>query len=322
MSTLEGRRIGIEVEAETEHCHLGLVQGMLGSILSTNSWVAERDHSLRGGPNAWEVKTAGEYGMKYEDVRKGMFELMPILCHNTGTWRAAVHTHVDVRDFTMREKAALLAFLYTLDDSIFGKFAPARRESNFCVPLGNEVLRTLDTIHDIDCDMLDREQLCKYTSINVMPLVGGAHSGGGTFEFRHMGTPNGSDTPRGAYEQVLHIWRFAHTCASLVDLARQYMTTYRREKFEYYDVRHVASMITDPYIVDEVDRLDLEFNQEAVLNVINRFCSTTQKIPINIDLLSMYKAAGNRSRTRPQVEASVAEQIQAHTTDYIWMGEQ
>lgn len=301
--SIANRRIGIEVEAETNALSLGQVNNLLRSPLASGLWEVERDHSLRGGAFGWEVKTTGPEGQMHGDVRRGMFDLMPIISHSSGTWRAAIHCHVDVRDFTDSEKASLFALLYTLDDSLFEKFAPARRESNFCVPLGNEIMRTLDTIHDLDTGNVSHDNLCKYTSINVLPVIDGL----GTFEFRHMGTPSGGhQNADQAYESVMTIWNFADTCTALVEAAKVYINTHRYNRSRYMTPSDIPAMLVDDRLTTDISILDLEMNQDAVLAVVDRFCSTTQKIPMDVDMLSVYRS---RVNDRPQPLSDVQRTI-------------
>lgn len=298
------RHIGIEVEAETEGYTLGTVHTMLDGDLASGLWEAERDHSLRGGPSGWEIKTSGHDGQRYADVHASMFELIPLLTHSTGTWRAAVHCHVDVRDFVSQEKSVLLALLYTLDDSIFDVFSPERRESNFCVPLGNEVMRSLNLMHGLDASMLGQgDDICKYTSINVKPCT----TGMGTFEFRHMGTPKGSPRVQQVYASVCDIWKYARTCATLVNTAKEVVTDFRLANSRFMNVRDIGVMLSDTRIIDLVANLGLTVSKEATLDVLDRFCSTAQKIPINVDLLSIYRTAGkHQSRTwNNRVQATI-----------------
>lgn len=295
------RHIGIEVEAETEGYDLGTVHIMLDGPLASGRWEAERDHSLRGGPWGWEVKTSGHDGQRYEDVRSSMFELIPLLTHSTGTWRAAVHCHVDVRDFQSKELSVLLALLYTLDGSIFDVFSPARRESNFCVPLGNEIMRSLNLMHALDEHVLTSQDICKYTSINVRPCT----SGRGTFEFRHMATPQGSPRVQRVYDGVCEIWKYARTCATLVHTAKDVVKDFRLANARSMNVRDIGVMLSDTRIIDMVANLDLTISKEATLDVLDRFCSTAQKIPINVDLLSIYRAVGKRPSRMEEVEAAI-----------------
>jgi hypothetical protein len=290
MSCLSERHIGIEIEAETEEYDITYVRRQLEGPLASQRWEVELDHSLRGGSYGWEIKTAGEEGLPYETVRTSMLELLPMLTHSTGTWRAAVHCHVDVRDLMPRKQGLLLGLLYVLDDSIFERFSPARRESNFCVPLGNEVMRTLDTIHMLDNNTLagmgEDCGLCKYTSINVKPVA----TEMGTFEFRHMGTPAGSRNVNDVCRSLVDIWMYASTCAEIVNFVGQLRL--------YKSIRDIAELLANEDVKRVILSWGLSINQGALLTVLDRFCATAPKIPMNVDTLTLYKASGFK-RPRP-----------------------
>lgn len=206
------RKIGIEVEVESSSVNHTEVQRLLTGPMSSGLWELDTDGegSLRAGALGWEVRTSGN-GQTLNNVRTSMHELYPLLTHSTGIWRAAVHTHVSLEGLNSLARGYLLALSYCVDDNMFERFSPERRESNFCVPLANDSARTVYAIEDYL--QSDRPSgWCKYTSVNIQ-----AEERFGTFEYRHMKTPACDGTIQGVRESLRLIWDYAHTCAKLVD---------------------------------------------------------------------------------------------------------
>lgn len=180
------RRVGIEIEVESLAHHMARV----ARTLQDSSWSVERETSLRTG--GWEVKTSGS-GLLLDAALRSMSELYPVFSNSSGTWRAAVHVHVDASDLTWDQRALALCIAYVLDASVFRAVSPERVESNFCAPLetktelvGRSVRAMLGLTGTRDPDWI---QYGKYSSVNSNSLFRF-----GTFEFRHMQTPEtGSD---------------------------------------------------------------------------------------------------------------------------------
>ena len=293
------RRIGIEIEVESNAVSQGTADAMISSNGRNSVWEVVHEGSLRAGSMGWEVRTCGSGGLSIDKVQQGMSELYPLLISSTGIWRAAVHVHVSLEGISQHCKGLLYGLLYCLDDSLFAEFAPARRESNFCVPLDNDVQRTLSVVqaflrnHDPD--------IFKYTSINPLPIRGrdcdGDYHTLGTFEFRHMQTPR-FDTRLGSVTDGLtEIFRYACTCTSLVDWAYG----------ELSDSDTLSSTINKWGSKDKLlwinhnraHRYKLELNPSAVLNLLDKFHGS-DVVPDDVDKLSLYAVTKRPERCTQQ----------------------
>jgi hypothetical protein len=191
--------IGIEVECES--LSVGRRQAEL--TLDGGTWLVESDGSLRGNMS-FELKSNGPQPVNL--LRSHLAELYPVLMRSSGTWRAAVHVHVDLRNEQWYRRALALAAAYAFDLCLFERFSPERVESNFCVPLSHKSMDVLDCINT----MLVRHETTrygKYSSVNVSRI----HDLG-TLEFRHMRTPEAGDTVSSVQEALRSIEEYARAC--------------------------------------------------------------------------------------------------------------
>lgn len=202
-------KVGIEVEVESEY--LSYYSASTEHDLWCPDWVLERDGSLRG--EGFEIKSNGP--QRLDTIRGKLCQLYPLLHHSSGTWRAAVHVHVDARATTWHQRAVILAMGYVYDMALFKRYAPERVESNFCVPLEHKTPGVFSCIRD----MLESRQLHnygKYSSINVLPL-----QTLGTVEFRHMRTPETEGDVHSVASALGMISSYTLDCAALVKAAEQ-----------------------------------------------------------------------------------------------------
>ena len=226
------RHIGIEIEVESTTRSVHEVQSYLRRRYYDTPcvmWTAVMDGSLRGGEMGWEVKTAGEEGQPAYAVKNALYDLAPLLIDSSGIWRAAVHTHVDVRDFTAAQLGRLLAVLYTFDQEIFNLFSPHRTESNFCVPLLNITPHVLSTIRSLLSPMNGTSRAYvqgsamlrwnKYSSCNLASV-----RTFGTVEFRHMQTPAIQSSLGSIQQGLTQIWDFAEIAVRIAHTVHQYDT--------------------------------------------------------------------------------------------------
>ena len=205
-------RVGIEIEVESSEVDTHSIAQAIDEGHLTGWALDLNEHSLRGGSLGWEIKTTGR-GIEMDTVWAALSQLYPIVRGSTGSWRAAVHTHVDVNELTYPQRALVLGLGYALDRSIFALVSPERTESNFCVPLDhkpNEVLTAVKTMARIH----QPRPYGKYSSININPM-----SDLGTFEFRHMKTPASGTTVSSVNSMLQDIYKFVVAANEVVSVA-------------------------------------------------------------------------------------------------------
>jgi hypothetical protein len=218
------RRIGIEIEAESrgltyrdvsrELTAIHEARNREGDTRVPRAWEVLQDGSLRGGVCSWEIRTYGNAGQSTGNVYSWLDDLIMPMSDSIGTWRAAVHCHVDVRDFGTTNLGKLMAVLYCVDSGIFERHAPHRVESNFCVPLFNITPACTEYISRIYRHGLTTDWN-KYTSCNFNAI-----NNFGSIEFRHMETPAASSLDE-ANAAIDKIWRFASDCVRIVDFVHR-----------------------------------------------------------------------------------------------------
>lgn len=208
------RHVGVEVEVESNRLDITSVEELIDQHQLPYTRVSEG--SLRAGTMGWEVKTSGNDGQPAATVYQHLRGLAQLLHGSTGIWRAAIHCHVDCRDFDEVATSKLLSVLYCFDEHLFDRHSPHRIESNFCVPLRN----VAPTVHSSITSMRNGThprhlRWNKYTSCNMHAL-----NTFGTVEFRHMQTPAGA-TQAEAELAAVDVWNFVEDCVSLVSLVYQ-----------------------------------------------------------------------------------------------------
>ncbi len=200
--------IGIEVEVESTALRISNAS----SLMEQSDWIVERDGSLRGGVGGFEVKSDGP--QELSSLHTHLTQLYPVLQGSSGNWRAAVHVHVDVRDYTWMERGLALALGYVVDEDLFNQFSPERMQSNFCVPLANKMAPVMDCLSGLVRNGLVI-RYGKYSSINVQRMTDI-----GTIEFRHMRTPEAGTTVSSVTTALGMIESYASACARIVNCAR------------------------------------------------------------------------------------------------------
>lgn len=256
------RHIGVEIECESDRystynveMHLGRTGD--GQAVAALPWELAPEGSLRGGNFGWELRTVGGHGLPASTVLPSLAPLADVFHGSSGTWRAAVHTHVDCRDFSVDEQRILIAVLYCMDDYLFDITNPERRESNFCVPLSH-FLSDITVLMRCDRNEFDMiiTEWTKYTSCNLHALARF-----GTVEFRHMRTP-GAVTYDEAREGLAAIKRFASLCTLLVQYVKDHVD-------EGNDLHHILAGLSDTFgytpTADAMSTVLLAYNRrEAV----------------------------------------------------------
>lgn len=275
------RNVGIEIEVESASVSSSVVRR---EIESTPWELDLGEGSLRGGEFGWEIKTASARGLPLEEAVASLRYLYPIMVGSSGCWRAAVHVHVDVRDLTGPQQALALCAGYALDSCLFAMTSPERVESNFCVPLAHkfyDVMRAVEELATSGAAM----GYGKYSSINIncLPRFG-------TFEFRHMKTPETGSTVESVQAALLRIESFARAAALVIDLARWPTTS------SYEDVLpSFIAMMQAKYLLP--DSLRLSPDPMAISDVVGRLSHTSTIDPLRYPLPAIARAL-NRSVRR------------------------
>lgn len=212
MGSNEMARVGIEIEVESSEVDTPSIAQAIAEGQLTGWELDLNEHSLRGGSFGWEIKTSGR-GIEMDTVWSALSQLYPIVRGSTGSWRAAVHTHVDIIELTYPQRALVLGLGYALDRSIFALVSPERTESNFCVPLDHKPNEVLSAIRAM-AQLSQPRPYGKYSSININPM-----SELGTFEFRHMKTPASGTTVSSVTSMLQDIYKFVVAANEVISVA-------------------------------------------------------------------------------------------------------
>ena len=279
------RKIGIELENESNSVSR---QDVDEHLRGSDRWVVESDGSLRGGRYGWEIKTAGR-GLELDRALNALNELYPVLYDSSGTWRAAVHVHVDANDFSWTQRALAICLAYVMDDSLFEITTPARRESNFCVPLAQKASDVFYSIESMLSGMIDEVGYGKYSSVNSNSLLQF-----GTIEFRHMQTPACGETVQDVLNALTAVRKFAEAAHAIVDAAR-YLNTPKVNDFEANRKELLRTFIV---ILNASDSLfakhRLTPNRLAVLDVLTFLGGEYDRVgPCDIDMTTLASVLPN-----------------------------
>lgn len=206
------RNVGIEIENES--ASVGRGQVLQHCSMPGSMWEVDgHEGSLRAGQYGWEIRTKGQCGQPLGAAIQSLYTLYPLLQNSSGVWRAAVHVHVDVRDYSRPRQALALALAYVFDASMFELSSPERVESNFCVPLAHKSDAVRSTIAALRSGY-PHEGHGKYSSVNANCL-----NSFGTLEFRHMRTPECGSTVDSVTSALASIELFVEAAHSIVELA-------------------------------------------------------------------------------------------------------
>lgn len=205
------RQVGIEIEVESHHVHDEMVRTHLGNTAA--GWTLDLEEgSLRAGAYGWEIKHTRPIRMAH--IHQSLNALYPIMTGSSGSWRAAVHCHVDVSQISAgMDRVWALCYIY--DDVLFELFSPERRESNFCVPVGNNVAEAQQQMTYFKTDpRCIHENYGKYRSINLTSI-----NKFGSIEFRHMKTPTTDLTVSSVKQALYKIVDFATVTSNIISVA-------------------------------------------------------------------------------------------------------
>jgi len=202
--------IGLELELETAMIHASRASVHL-SECANGQWVLDHEGSLRRG--GFELKYNGPQRAVY--AYQSLCSLLPILYDSTGTWRAAVHCHVNVQD--QPHLHTIFALAYACDRGMFEVTSPERMESNFCSPLVNHASEAQTQYRLFKKSGNTLPEFGKYRSLNIQAM----HNFG-SFEFRHMKMPALSESVPHTTAQLRRIANFSAYAANIVSIAGEY----------------------------------------------------------------------------------------------------
>lgn len=167
------RGFGIEIEVESAV--------LLMPLLQNRTWLVDRDPSLRG-EDAYEYKTTfGQNGAEIVNAITAFCDRVAV--HRKDhpdrfqfSERTSVHIHVDVRQYSLQELAALVSLYILFERGLFRIAGQSRSNNIFCVPVRN--MTTLGAYKSM-LDYLSHWE--KYSALNLRTT-----RQFGTVEYRHM----------------------------------------------------------------------------------------------------------------------------------------
>lgn len=224
MRNVPAPNVGIEIENESARVDRRQVVNVLnalatcpprGEIMYPCMWELVDEGSLRAGPLGWELRTRNEgWGMPYERALTALYLLYPVLHSSTGTWRAAIHIHVNAADMNAHNRAIALAIAFACDHALFERHSPQRRESNFCEPLSHKTQWVMSVINDLANNRRWRPY-GRYSSVNADAL-----DKWNSLEFRHMQTPRIGDSIADVTNALNAIRSFMDDCCAIIMAAK------------------------------------------------------------------------------------------------------
>lgn len=279
--------VGIEIEIENTTLSRNSAQRM---VQHTN-WVCEGDGSLRGYA-AYELKTNGPVDIS--GLTGTLNQAYPVLANSSGSWRAAVHVHVNMANTNAHQRAMALGLAMIFDRGLFYRFSPERVESNFCVPLMHKQEDVMATLRRLLSGMDTPIHYGKYSSVNLSRL-----GDLGTFEFRHMRTPETDGTVDSVTGMIETITKFARACHYLCTLPRSYPVGVR-SKIAHYPAYILRA--AEQYTKDHAIKMDTE----ALSLVLEEYANIHAYSPVSMHVPSMMKVSCIRpiKRTPPPMEES------------------
>jgi hypothetical protein len=202
--------IGLELELETTMIHSSRASVHL-SECGSGLWVVDHEGSLRRGGFELKYSAPQRASRAYESL----CTLMPILYDSTGTWRAAVHCHVNIKN--QPNLHTIFALAYACDRGMFEVTSPERMESNFCSPLVNHASEAQVQYRMFQASGDTLPEFGKYRSLNIQAM----HSFG-SFEFRHMKMPELYESVPYTTAQLKRIANFSAYAANIVSIGGEY----------------------------------------------------------------------------------------------------
>jgi len=209
----------VEIEAESTTITSGSVDLVLSRVPEC-AWVQEQEGSLRNG--GFEI--VFRKPLPYPDALRALSQALPLLDGAKSTFRAAVHTHFNVQDFT-REQYVKLCIAYALvEPYIYSVVGNGRDESVFCVPWyksSSSVRSLMKAYSSCDTGLWS-------SAINSFPKYSGLNLSAtgkyGSVEFRHLQTPAG-----GSLAAIGAIADYMQLCKWVIDSVRMGESTSLQE---------------------------------------------------------------------------------------------
>jgi hypothetical protein len=130
------RNIGNILKVDPKEGHIGVEIEVEGANLprGTNHWRKDNDPSLRGNENAEYVL---KNPVKVQDLNAVFKELQDAFDKNNSvidsTYRAGVHTHINVQDLTITQLFNLITLFLIMEDCFVDFCEPSRRGNHFCL---------------------------------------------------------------------------------------------------------------------------------------------------------------------------------------------
>lgn len=308
------RLVGIEVEVES----IGRSYREIVGAMCTSDWAVERDGSLRQDSGAaFEVKSASP--VQAVALQPHLAQLYPALADSSGSWRAAVHVHVNVRDLSWNQRALALGLAYAADLPMFAKFSPERVQSNFCVPLSHKQAGVFECMAGMVSHHEITARYGKYSSVNV-----GRLGDLGTFEFRHLRTPKCGDSVADVTKALALIRSYALTCASIVHHAQAACRTRSTKCIGMGDAL-AGEFITlaetmQAAFASYTGSVPIELDRDAIGEAVTLFAGMQTYDPVDLDLPSLVRAAGMR-RMSPRlrnIDTSELNEVPPHSLGVVF----
>lgn len=305
------RQVGIEVEIES----IGRSYNQITEAMLSTNWMVERDGSLRNDSGAaFEVKSAGP--IMIADLQPHLAQLYPVLADSSGSWRAAVHVHVNVLDLSWVQRALALGLAYAADLPLFAAFSPERVQSNFCVPLSHKQAGVFECMAGMVLQHGLISRYGKYSSVNI-----GRLNDLGTFEFRHLRTPKCGDSVAEVTQALGQIRRYAMACASIVQHAQSVCRDRASRRIALGDTlagEFIALAESMPAVfLASMGARPIELDRDAIGEVVTLFAGMQSYDPVELDLATLVRAAGPRPPRlrRMEIDAIFEEMESQHDPD-------
>jgi hypothetical protein len=205
----EGRLTGVEIEMESSRYSSHNIDDLLRNIPNCN-WRVAAEGSLRN--DGFEVVFTDP--LPLEQALTTLSQAYPMFEGATDTFRAAVHTHLNVQDLSREEYLRAVLGYVIMEPYIFGTVGKGRDESIFCVPWSksNSHIKRLINAYTNECPDAWDEAIThspKYSACNMQ-----ATAVFGSLEFRHLQTP--VSTP---LDSITEIADYVTLCHGILEYA-------------------------------------------------------------------------------------------------------
>lgn len=202
--------IGVEIEVEADNIP---TQDSISEY-----WRLEADGSLRGESGEFVLKKP----LSSSDLTKAL-DLLSSSMRNANTrvrptYRAGVHTHINVQDLTPKQLVTFIAAYFMMEEVFLSWCDQTRKGNHFCLRL-SDASYTLDMITEMiltsNLKHVDTEDL-RYASLNITSLFKY-----GSIEFRALESVTDFKRIETWSNALLHLRDFAKTLSNPTDLLNQ-----------------------------------------------------------------------------------------------------